>query len=123
MCGVRRPPRPDPRRRFPRFAAEPGRYHRFVANNCPWAHRTVIIRNLKALEEAISFSIVEPEFGAEGWYFGDGPGPIPDTVNGFSHLRQLYSAARPDYTGRRLSAAVNPRGVGSEAQGNIAMER
>ncbi len=82
------------------FKAEPGRYHLYVSLACPWAHRTLIFRRLKRLEEAISVSVVDPHMGADGWMFSDGPGCIPDTVNGFSHLHQAYTTAKPDYTGR-----------------------
>ena len=82
------------------FKAEPGRYHLYVSLACPWAHRTLIFRRLKRLEEAISVSVVDPHMGADGWRFSDGPGCIPDTVNGFSHLHQAYTTAKPDYTGR-----------------------
>src|SRR5712692_2084132 len=63
------------------FAAEPGRYHLYVSLACPWAHRTVIFRRLKGLEDRISLSVVEPLMGGEGWVFGAGEGAIPDFVN------------------------------------------
>jgi putative glutathione S-transferase len=82
------------------FAAERGRYHLYVSLACPWAHRTLIFRKLKRLEDVISLSIVDPLMGAEGWVFSDGPGCIPDTVNGARRLYEVYVKARPDYTGR-----------------------
>jgi len=82
------------------YPAEAGRYHLYVSTSCPWAHRTLIYRNLKGLEEAISVSIVDPVIVNEGWAFGTGPGCVPDTVNGFHHLHQVYAKAKPDYTGR-----------------------
>jgi putative glutathione S-transferase len=82
------------------FPAESGRYHLYVAAACPWAHRTVLLRKLKGLEEAISLSIVDPFMGSGGWVFSDAPGTIPDTVNGASYLREVYQKADPDYTGR-----------------------
>ena len=82
------------------FRAEPGRYHLYVSAACPWAHRTLIFRKLKRLEYAISVSIVDPVIVNEGWAFGTGTGCVPDTVNGFHHLHQVYSTAKPDYTGR-----------------------
>ena len=82
------------------FRAEPGRYHLYVSTACPWAHRTLIFRKLKRLEDAISVSIVDPVIVNEGWAFSSGPGCTPDTVNGFHHLYQVYSTARADYTGR-----------------------
>ncbi|MCA0241307.1 MAG: glutathione S-transferase family protein [Proteobacteria bacterium] len=82
------------------FAAEPGRYHLYVSLACPWAHRTLIARSLKGLQDVVSLSIVDPVMGDDGWAFGDGPGCIPDTVNGFAFLREVYLAADPGYSGR-----------------------
>jgi putative glutathione S-transferase len=82
------------------FPAETGRYHLYVSTACPWAHRTLIFRKLKGLEEVISVSIVGPLMLEEGWEFTDERGCIPDTVNGFHHLHQVYTKAKPDYTGR-----------------------
>jgi putative glutathione S-transferase len=82
------------------FKAEPGRYHLYVSLACPWAHRTVIFRRLKGLEELISLSIVDPLMGDDGWEFSDGPGCVADTVNGARYLREIYLKAKPDYTGR-----------------------
>jgi putative glutathione S-transferase len=82
------------------FPAEAGRYHLYVSLACPWASRTLVFRKLKQLEDAISLSIVDPEMGDDGWVFSTGPGCIPDTVNGFNYLHQVYTAAKPDYTGR-----------------------
>jgi putative glutathione S-transferase len=82
------------------FKAEHGRYHLYVSLACPWAHRTLIFRKLKGLEEAISLSVVNAYMGAEGWTFEPGDGVIPDTVNNVSRLYKLYTLARPDYTGR-----------------------
>jgi len=82
------------------FRAEPDRYHLYVAYNCPWAHRTLIFRKLKGLEEMISISSAVPDDRAEGWRFADTfPGGTEDTVNGFTWLHQAYTAAKPDYTG------------------------
>ncbi len=82
------------------FKAEPGRYHLYIANGCPWAHRTLIFRKLKKLENAISLSIVAPAMEERGWWFGDMPGSIPDTVNGKKVLGDVYLLADPHYTGR-----------------------
>ena len=68
------------------FPAERGRYHLYVALSCPWAHRTVIFRKLKGLEEVISMSVVEPIQHDAGWEFGGGPGATPDAANGKSTL-------------------------------------
>jgi putative glutathione S-transferase len=81
------------------FAAAPGRYHLYAAYHCPWAWRTILFRRLKRLEHAISLTIAIPNDRREGWIFGDYPGCAPDHVNGFTHLHQAYTAARPDYTG------------------------
>jgi glutathionyl-hydroquinone reductase len=82
------------------FPAERGRYHLYVSLACPWAHRTVIFRKLKRLENVISLSIVDPVMGEEGWEFGDGPGDTPDTANGKKRLGEVYLLANPRYTGR-----------------------
>jgi putative glutathione S-transferase len=82
------------------FEAEPGRYHLYVSYACPWAHRTLIFRQLKGLEDAIPVSVVHWHMGAEGWEFRDGPGCTPDTANGARALREVYLKATPDYSGR-----------------------
>src|SRR5882672_340420 len=82
------------------FPAARGRYHLYAALACPWAHRTLIMRSLKGLEEAVSISVVEPLYGPHGWRFGDSPGTIPDSVNGTSELAEIYLRADPKYTGR-----------------------
>ncbi len=82
------------------FKAEPGRYHLYVSLACPWAHRTLIMRALKGLEDALSISIVDLLLGADGWRFSTAPGAIPDPVNGAQFLREIYLKAQSDYTGR-----------------------
>lgn len=82
------------------FKAESGRYHLYVSLACPWAHRTLIMRKLKGLEEAISLSIVDPFMDEEGWEFSEAPGCIPDTVHGSRYLREVYLQADPNCTGR-----------------------
>jgi putative glutathione S-transferase len=82
------------------FKAEPERYHLYVSLACPWAHRTLIFRKLKKLEGLISLSVVDPLMAEQGWAFSEGPGCIPDNVNGASYLHQIYTKAKPDYTGR-----------------------
>jgi len=82
------------------FGAEPGRYHVYVSLACPWAHRTLIFRKLKQLEQVISVSVVDPVMSDQGWAFSGAPGCIPDTVNGFQFLHQVYTAADPAYSGR-----------------------
>ena len=82
------------------FRAEPNRYHLYVAFACPWAHRTLIFRKLKALEPLISFSAVNNYMGTEGWTFEPGPEVIPDDVNHVRRLYELYTLADPKYSGR-----------------------
>lgn len=82
------------------FKAEPGRYHLYVSLACPWAHRTLIVRRLKGLEEMISLSIVHWRMLDQGWNFEPGPGTIPDPLHGARYLHQIYTAAEPTYTGR-----------------------
>jgi putative glutathione S-transferase len=82
------------------FEAEAGRYHLYVSLACPWAHRTLIVRKLKGLEQAISLSIVDPLMDTDGWTFSDRPGCIPDTANGASRLYEIYLKARPGFSGR-----------------------
>jgi glutathionyl-hydroquinone reductase len=82
------------------FKAEPGRYHLYVSLACPWAHRTLIFRKLKGLEEIIPISVVHWYMGKDGWVFKKGPGTIADSVNGAEKLHQIYAKAKPDYTGR-----------------------
>ncbi len=82
------------------FAAEPGRYHLYVSLACPWAHRTLIFRKLKGLEEAIGVSVVHWHMGDQGWSFLEEDGATGDRLFGLDHLWQLYVKAKPDYTGR-----------------------
>ena len=82
------------------FRADRGRYHLYVALACPWAHRTVIMRALKGLEDVVTMSVVEPLYGPRGWRFGTSPGTIPDSVNGASELVEIYLRADPRYSGR-----------------------
>ncbi len=82
------------------FRAEPGRYHLYVSLACPWAHRAVIVRMLKGLEEVVSMSVVDPIRDERGWAFRDVPGAERDPVNGFSFLSEAYDAADTAYEGR-----------------------
>jgi len=82
------------------FKAEPDRYHLYVSLGCPWAHRTVLLRSLKGLQDVVSLSIVDPVISDQGWQFSERFGSIPDSLYGSSHLWQLYTRAKSDYTGR-----------------------
>ncbi|TVP65063.1 MAG: glutathione S-transferase family protein [Leptolyngbya sp. LCM1.Bin17] len=82
------------------FQPQPGRYHLYVSLACPWAHRTLIMREMKGLTDAISLSVVDPYMGAEGWAFSDYPGAIPDSVNQANYLREIYVKAKPEISGR-----------------------
>jgi putative glutathione S-transferase len=82
------------------FAAERGRYHLYVSLACPWAHRTLIFRKLKGLEDFISLSVVNHFMGAQGWTFDAAPGVIADDVNGARLLHEVYQKADSTYTGR-----------------------
>ena len=63
------------------FAAEPGRYHLYISYACPWAHRTLIFRSLKGLEDSISLSVVHWYMAENGWTFAEADGVIADSVN------------------------------------------
>ena len=82
------------------FRAEPGRYHLYVAFACPWAHRTLIMRELKGLDSMISVSATNSYMGAEGWTFAPGPETIADEVNQAQRVYELYTIADPQYSGR-----------------------
>jgi len=83
------------------FPAESGRYHLYVSLACPWAHRTLIFRKLKGLEEHISVSVVHPDMMGEGWAFEtDEHGATGDGLFGSSHMHQIYTRADAGYTGR-----------------------
>lgn len=83
-----------------RFRPEAGRYHLYVSYACPWAHRTLIMRRLRGLEEALPVSVVHPLMLDDGWEFRDYPGSTPDGVHGSRYLREVYLAADPRFTGR-----------------------
>ena len=91
------------------FKAEAGRYHLFAALNCPWAHRTLIYRKVKQLENVISLSLVKPLRTDNGWVFddrhSDGDSRFQDSrfqdkLFGLSALHELYVKANPEYSGR-----------------------
>src|SRR3954447_85878 len=82
------------------FAAEPGRYHLYVSLACPWAHRTLIFRRLKGLDGVIGVSVVHWLMREHGWTFAAGPGVTGDQLHGSAYLHELYTRARPGYSGR-----------------------
>ena len=82
------------------FRAEPGRYHLYVGYACPWAHRTLIYRQLKGLTSLIGISAVNSYMGAEGWTFAPGTETLSDEVNGAQRVYELYLIADAQYSGR-----------------------
>lgn len=83
------------------FAAESGRYHLYVSYACPWAHRVLIFRKLKGLDEHIGVSVVHPDVLDQGWEFRDDyPGATGDKLHGLHAVHALYSKASAAYTGR-----------------------
>ena len=82
------------------FVAERGRYHLYVSLACPWAHRTLIMRRLKGLEDCVSLSVVHWRMRELGWTFSSGPCVTGDPVNSAQTLYEVYLAADQQYTGR-----------------------
>ena len=83
------------------FRAEPGRYHLYVSLACPWAHRTLILRALKGLEEMVTVDVVSPLMMEEGWEFGGAPGDgTEDRLFGARRLYEIYQRADAAYSGR-----------------------
>ncbi len=77
--------------------AESGRYHLYVSHACPWAHRTMITRALRGLEDVISVTVVDPHMGEDGWPFAKDD---PDPFGPSKFLRDVYLRADPRYTGQ-----------------------
>ncbi|EHH1031208.1 glutathione S-transferase family protein [Vibrio parahaemolyticus] len=77
------------------FQPESGRYHLYVSLACPWAHRTLIFRKLKGLEPHIDVTVVCPDMLSQGWQMG-----LPESLFGHTRMHQIYTQAKPDYTGR-----------------------
>ena len=82
------------------FAAAGGRYHLYVSLACPWAHRTLIFRTLKKLQDVISVSVVHPHMLDNGWELSEMDAAARGPINSFRFLHQVYTTAEPDYTGR-----------------------
>lgn len=82
------------------FKAEKGRYRLYIAYICPWASRTLMVRALKGLQEAIDVTVVNPRLTDQGWQFGGYPGADEATLNGARYLHELYTRADPWISGR-----------------------
>jgi putative glutathione S-transferase len=83
------------------FAAKAGRYHLYVSYACPWAHRALIFRKLKGLEDLITVSAVHPDMLSDGWTFEmDDHGATGDTLYGLQFARDIYTKADPKASGR-----------------------
>lgn len=82
------------------FKAEPNRYHLYVSLACPWAHRTLIFRTLKGLEEMIPISIVHWYMAENGWTFAPGDGVVSDPISHAQYMHEIYTAADKNYSGR-----------------------
>lgn len=82
------------------YSAERGRYHLYVSLACPWASRTVIVRHLLRLDDAVGCTVVDPIRDERGWAFRDGPGYSHDPIEGFSFLSQAYTTTDPQFQGR-----------------------
>ncbi|HLU61672.1 MAG TPA: glutathione S-transferase family protein [Gammaproteobacteria bacterium] len=82
------------------FRPAKGRYHLYVSWACPWAHRTLILRRLKKLEDVIDVSVVHWFMRKDGWTFRQEDGATGDRLYGSEFLWQVYTRAKPDYTGR-----------------------
>ncbi|MGE0628185.1 MAG: glutathione S-transferase family protein [Hyphomicrobiaceae bacterium] len=81
------------------FKAEPGRYHIFIASNCPWAHRTAIFRKLKGLDDAVSVQVADAP-KSEGWSYTTGFEEMKPRADGIFRLHQVYTIVDPRYTGK-----------------------
>lgn len=82
------------------YPSAAGRYHLYVSWACPWAHRTIIVRKLKKLENVIGMTVVDPIRDTRGWAFREGPGQSVDAINGFHFLSEAYRATDPHFHGR-----------------------
>lgn len=82
------------------FPVARGRYHLYISLACPWASRTLIVRNLKQLQGVVSATVLDPIRDERGWAFRDGPGYSADPINGFRFLSEAYLASNPAFDGR-----------------------
>ena len=87
------------------YPAAAGRYHLYISLACPWASRTLIVRNVKGLQKVIGLTVVDPIRDHRGWAFRDGPGYSHDPINGFSFLSEAYLATDRNY-GNRVTVPV-----------------
>lgn len=96
-----------------RFPPEAGRYHLYVSRACPWAHRTLIFLALKELQDVITVDVVDWFMGEDGWTFRERDGATGDRVNGRQYLHEIYTLAKPDYTGRVTTPVLWDRQEGT----------
>ncbi|KAH8113795.1 glutathione S-transferase [Phellopilus nigrolimitatus] len=97
-----------------KFEPEKDRYHLYVAFSCPWAHRTLITRKLKGLEDVISVSVVTPRMDSDGWPFANVdpfPGADVDTLNHANHIKDLYFKSEPSFEGSSCSLGQEVRKI------------
>jgi putative glutathione S-transferase len=93
------------------YPTRAGRYHLYVSLACPWASRTVIVRHLLRLENAIGCTVVDPIRDERGWAFRDGPGYSHDPIEGFQFLSEAYATSDPDFNGRVTVPVLWDRGT------------
>lgn len=93
------------------YAPDPGRYHLFVAWNCPWAHRALLARVVFGLQDAISVSYAKPRRNDQGWVF-DVDGAFSDSELGVHALHEVYAKQEPAYTGRITVPVLWDRSTG-----------
>src|SRR6516164_1661506 len=82
------------------YPAAAGRYHLYISLACPWASRTLIVRNLKQIQDTIGVTVVDPIRDERSWAFREGPGYSRDPINGFAFLSEAYLATDPNYHSR-----------------------
>ncbi len=82
------------------YQSAKGRYHLYVSWACPWAHRTIIVRGLRQLDNVVGMMVVDPIRDDQGWAFREGPGHAKDPVNGFKYLSEAYLATDANFQSR-----------------------